>query len=84
MSVRTTAHVNFRGNARRRCPLPVDIRPGPGSGHLRRHRGHGGLLEGRRARLRPHPLGPAAFAALYGMLTGRFGVTWIVGLTTGS
>jgi len=25
------------------------------------------------------PLGPAAFAPLYGMLTDRFGVTWIVG-----
>lgn len=25
------------------------------------------------------PLAPAAFAPLYGMLTDRFGVTWIVG-----
>lgn len=25
------------------------------------------------------PLGPAAFASLYGMLTDRFGVTWIIG-----
>lgn len=25
------------------------------------------------------PLGPAAFAPLYGMLTDRFGVTWIIG-----
>ena len=27
------------------------------------------------------PLAPAAFAPLYGMLTDRFGVTWIVGVT---
>jgi PhnB protein len=26
------------------------------------------------------PLGPAPFASLYGMLTDRFGVTWIVGM----
>jgi len=26
------------------------------------------------------PLGPAPFAPLYGMLTDRFGVTWIVGI----
>lgn len=26
------------------------------------------------------PLGPAPFAPLYGMLTDRFGVTWIVGV----
>jgi PhnB protein len=26
------------------------------------------------------PLAPAAFAPLYGMLTDRFGVTWIVGV----
>ena len=26
------------------------------------------------------PLGPAPFAPLYGMLTDRFGVTWIVGM----
>lgn len=26
------------------------------------------------------PLGPASFSPLYGMLTDRFGVTWIVGL----
>lgn len=26
------------------------------------------------------PLGPAPFATLYGMLTDRFGVTWIIGL----
>lgn len=30
------------------------------------------------------PLGPAAFAPLYGMLTDRFGITWIVGLMTDS
>ncbi|MGH9061417.1 MAG: VOC family protein [Acidimicrobiales bacterium] len=30
------------------------------------------------------PLGPADFAPLYGMLTDRFGVTWIVGLMTRS
>lgn len=29
-------------------------------------------------------LGPADFAPLYGMLTDRFGVTWIVGLMTAS
>ncbi len=28
------------------------------------------------------PLAPAAFASLYGMLTDRFGVTWIVGVDT--
>ena len=28
------------------------------------------------------PLAPAAFAPLYGMLTDRFGVTWIVGVDT--
>ena len=28
----------------------------------------------------PHPPAPAAFALLYGMLTDRFGVTWIVGV----
>ncbi len=27
------------------------------------------------------PIGPAAFAPLYGMLTDRFGVTWIVDVT---
>lgn len=27
----------------------------------------------------PHPLGPTAFASLDGMLTDRFGETWIVG-----
>ncbi len=26
------------------------------------------------------PLGPAPFAPLYGMLTDRFGVTWLVGV----
>lgn len=26
------------------------------------------------------PLGPAPFAPLYGMLTDRFGITWIIGL----
>lgn len=26
------------------------------------------------------PLGPAPFASLYGMLTDRFGVTWIIGV----
>jgi PhnB protein len=26
------------------------------------------------------PLGPAPFASLYGMLTDRFGVTWIIGM----
>ncbi|MGH9089452.1 MAG: VOC family protein [Acidimicrobiales bacterium] len=30
------------------------------------------------------PLAPAAFAPLYGMLTDRFGVTWIVGAMTAS
>lgn len=30
------------------------------------------------------PLGPAAFAVLYGMLTDQFGVTWIVGLMSDS
>lgn len=30
------------------------------------------------------PLGPAPFAPLYGMLTDRFGVTWIIGLMTAS
>ena len=29
------------------------------------------------------PLAPAAFAPLYGMLTDRFGVTWIVGADAG-
>jgi PhnB protein len=28
------------------------------------------------------PLAPAPFAPLYGMLTDRFGVTWIVGVDT--
>jgi PhnB protein len=28
------------------------------------------------------PLGPAPFAPLYGMLTDRYGVTWIVGADT--
>jgi PhnB protein len=28
----------------------------------------------------PIPLGPAPFAPLYGMLTDRFGVTWIIGV----
>ena len=28
------------------------------------------------------PLGPAPFAPLYGMLTDRYGVTWIVGVDT--
>ena len=28
------------------------------------------------------PRAPAAFAPLYGMLTDRFGVTWIVGVET--
>jgi len=28
------------------------------------------------------PLAPAAFAPLYGMLTDRFGVTWIVGVNS--
>ena len=28
------------------------------------------------------PLAPAPFAPLYGMLTDRFGVTWIVGVET--
>jgi PhnB protein len=28
------------------------------------------------------PLGPAAFSPLYGMLTDRYGVTWIVGADT--
>ena len=36
------------------------------------------LSDGARAIL--SPLAPAAFAPLYGMLTDRFGVTWIVGL----
>ncbi|MGH2448320.1 MAG: VOC family protein [Chloroflexota bacterium] len=30
------------------------------------------------------PLAPASFAPLYGMLTDRFGVTWIVGAMTAS
>lgn len=30
------------------------------------------------------PLGPAPFAPLYGMLTDRFGVTWILGVLSGS
>lgn len=30
------------------------------------------------------PLGPASFSPLYGMLTDRFGVTWIIGLMEGS
>jgi PhnB protein len=28
------------------------------------------------------PLAPAAFAPLYGMLTDRFGITWIIDVTT--
>lgn len=37
-----------------------------------------GLGQGARAVL--IPLAPAAFAPLYGMLTDRYGVTWIVGV----
>lgn len=37
-----------------------------------------GLLEDAATTLAP--LGPAPFAPLYGMLTDRFGVTWIVGV----
>jgi len=37
-----------------------------------------GLADGARAIL--IPLGPAPFAPLYGMLTDRHGVTWIVGV----
>ena len=37
-----------------------------------------GLSDGATATL--IPLGPAPFAPLYGMLTDRFGVTWIVGV----
>lgn len=31
-----------------------------------------------------HPLGPAPWSALYGMLTDRFGVTWILDVEPGA
>jgi PhnB protein len=37
------------------------------------------LADGARAILTP--LAPAPFAPLYGMLTDRFGITWIIGVT---
>lgn len=37
-----------------------------------------GLADGAKAVL--IPLGPAPFAPLYGMLTDRYGITWIIGL----
>ncbi len=39
-------------------------------------RAYEGLVEG--ARHVRTPLGPSAFSPLYGMLTDRFGVTWVV------
>lgn len=44
--------------------------------------GWAALAEGARQVL--IPLGPAPFAPLYGMVTDRFGVTWIVGVLPGS
>jgi uncharacterized glyoxalase superfamily protein PhnB len=65
MSVTTTAHLNFRGNAREALAFyqATSLWTALSDGAT--------IIQ---------PLAPADWAPAYGMLTDRFGVTWIFGI----
>ena len=102
MTVTTTAHANFRGQARAALDFYKDVfgimaydvqpskayNPGENAFYITLQGDDAdeikarwdGLADGATTIL--IPLAPAPFAPLYGMLTDRYGITWIIGAET--